>query len=484
MKHPRLGSLLPECPPRWQDTLASDMTLDSRTVSQGAIFCAVPGANTDGRQYIAKSLSAGAIVVLAEAEGLAHEWRQHERVLAISGLRARLPDLAKTFFGDPSRYMGVITVTGTNGKTSITQFAAQILRTLGVQAGTIGTLGANTTHALSDATNTTPDVLSVQRQLALWAASGVDHVALEASSHALDQGRLSGVAIDVGVFSNLSRDHLDYHKTMDHYLASKLRLFTDFPLKQAIFNADDAQAAMVRSRSLCPSVGISLQSAEADIFVQYKMLPGGTSLRIHGPEGSRDCVVGVMGHFNVFNVVAAIRAVTALGYPYMEVVAAAEQLQPVVGRMEVLNRSEGPRVVVDYAHTPDALERALDALRPTTSGALWVVFGCGGDRDKGKRALMGAVAEARADRVVVTSDNPRRESPTVIIEHICQGMVGVCDRVVDRGEAIRFALSSAAPADTVLIAGKGHEDYQEIDGVRYAFSDKGFVQTLAAGGSR
>ena len=447
----------------------TDLTLDSREVSPGSVFIALPGRESDGRRYINAALAQGAAAVLAEAEGL--DDTLDSRVVPVSGLRAKLPELARRFFADPSASMALVAVTGTNGKTSVADFVAQLLRHQGVAAGSIGTLGARLDSRPGSARYTTPDLLSLTRQLSEWLGEGVDHVALEASSHALDQERLAGVNLHTGIFTNLSRDHLDYHGDEETYAAAKLRLFSDFPLKRVVYNADDVVARRAREVSQAPALGVSLSSAEADVFVQVLQQQQGMAVRLHTPWGTREIHSGLRGTFNAFNMVAAVLAVAGLGYRFADVVHAAESLQPVAGRMQRLSSGSGVEVIVDYAHTPDALRRALTALRPQTEGQLWVVFGCGGDRDRGKRPQMGSIATELADRVVVTSDNPRSEDPDAIIRDIRAGVDRGVDVLTERRAAIEFAIMLAAPGDVVLIAGKGHEEYQEVAGVRHPFSD-------------
>lgn len=447
-----------------------DITLDSREVRQGSLFLALPGTAGDGRAYIEAALAAGAGAVLAEAEGL--QRIDNSRVFALSGLRELVPGLARRFFADPSAHMGLVAVTGTNGKTSVADFVSQLLRQIGVAAGSIGTLGARTGGPALAARNTTPDIVTLNRQLAAWLQVGVDHVALEASSHALDQQRLAGLSMHTAIFTNISRDHFDYHGDEESYVRAKLRLFSEFALKRAIFNADDPQASRAREVANCPAMGISLESAEADVFVQVLDLAGGLRLRMHTPWGTRELFAPLSGTFNAFNVVAAVMAVVGMGYPLGDVIDAAERLAPVPGRMQTIDNDLGFRVLLDYAHTPDALSRALTAVKPQTTGQLWVVFGCGGDRDPGKRAEMGAIAGQLADRVVVTSDNPRSEDPASITDDVVAGIRGDHLLVLDRAQAIATAIQGAAPGDTVLIAGKGHEDYQEVAGQRLPFSDR------------
>lgn len=471
----RLGSLLDIPMGALSDVMVTDVTLDSRNVAPGAVFVAIPGSQGDGRGYIQSALDAGACAVFADAEGFS---ANDPRVIEVPHLRSRCADIARRFYADPSAAMSLLAVTGTNGKTSVTDYIAQILSRLGAQAACLGTLGARLGAGapVSGTRNTTPDIFSVNRQLRRWLDAGVDHVALEASSHALDQGRLDGLRLQVAVFTNLSRDHLDYHGSEAAYAAAKLRLFAWPTLQIAIFNADDAAARRVVDVANCKTFGISLTDSNADVYAQVSHRDGVQQISLRSPFGRGELSSQLTGTFNAFNLVAAVMAVVALGHKLAVVLRAAEAVQPVAGRMQSIANDLQLRIVIDYAHTPDALANALNALRPQTSGALWVVFGCGGDRDTGKRAQMGAQAAALADCVVLTSDNPRSEDPQAILTEIRSGVVGDCHVIADRRAAIEYALAQAVPADSILIAGKGHEDYQEIDGVRLPFSDAEVVQ--------
>ena len=475
---PALGSLLPDVPAELASLRPSDMTLDSRRVREGSLFVALPGMAQDGRRFIDDALARGAVAVLAEAEGLVSA--NDDRIIAVNQLAESLPTLARDFYHDPSSSMAVLAVTGTNGKTSVVDFIVQILRLLGVKTGSIGTLGARLTSEVAEAANTTPDVVSLNRQLAQWASEGVDHVAMEASSHALDQGRMRGLSVHTGVFTNLSRDHLDYHGSEQAYAEAKLSLFRQFALKRAFFNQDDPVACRVRLEAQCAAMGLSLENPESDVYVQI-LDTRPLTLRLHAPTGTAQIPCTLSGTFNAFNLAMAVMAVAGLGYPFHDVAEAASRVSAVPGRMQVVANDRGLRVVVDYAHTPDALARALSALRPETQGDLWVVFGCGGDRDRGKRALMAAEASARADRIVVTSDNPRSEDPDAIVADVMLGAGADATAIVDRAEAIRYAVNSARAGDTVLIAGKGHEDYQEVGGERRPFSDVAVAHGYLAG---
>ncbi|MCH1491965.1 MAG: UDP-N-acetylmuramoyl-L-alanyl-D-glutamate--2,6-diaminopimelate ligase [Luminiphilus sp.] len=455
---------------------AGQMTLDSRWIERGDVFVALPGLEHDGRDFISGALDKGAAAVFAEADGYSGT---DERVVAVPGLDDLLPGLVKGFYNDPSQSMQLAAVTGTNGKTSVVELTAQLLRLLGKRAGCIGTLGARLDYPPAAVTNTTPDLISITRQLAAWRQQDVRHVAMEASSHALDQGRLRGLSLHTAVFTNLTRDHLDYHVSERAYADAKLSLFSNFELRRAVFNADDPIACEVADIVGDSAIGISMEDGRGDVRIalrsQRPMI-----IDIESPWGSAVLEIPLSGRFNAFNVTAAIVTAVGLGFDFDRSCAAVGELLPVAGRMERSMTPEGVLVVVDYAHTPDALENALAALQPETAGLLWVVFGCGGDRDPGKRSLMGGAAQRWADRMVVTSDNPRGESPEAIIDDIVQGCQTRVEMEPDRAAAIRYALGAARAGDTLLIAGKGHEDYQEIKGQRLPFSDRQVVKELLA----
>ena len=455
--------------PAAPDVMVHNLTLDTRALEPGDVFIALPGAEHDGRDFIEPALAAGAVAVLTESGRALN--RDDERVISVAGLKGELGALANRLYGSPSGDLKVVAATGTNGKTSVVDLTAQMLRRMGRKTGTIGTLGMRLDQQPTETRNTTPDCLALHRQLRQWRDHGVECVALEASSHALDQGRLDGLAVDVGVFTNLSRDHLDYHHSMDAYCEAKLKLFREFEPASRIYNADDkaviAHADVWRSSAL----GVSVVSANAEISIEVvQAIP--LVLKLRTPWGDGRLRTALSGRFNAFNVGASLAAILSLGVDFSEALAAAEALEPVVGRLQAVGDGTDIRVIVDYAHTPDALERAICAVKETdNAGALWVLFGCGGDRDPGKRAEMGTIACRFADRVIVTSDNPRSESPEAIIDDILLG----CDNSpiveADRAAAIALAIAEAKVGDTVLIAGKGHETYQEIDGVRLPFND-------------
>lgn len=478
-----LASGFVDIPSSLADVSLVDLVLDSRQVTSGSGFIAVEGTQTDGRRFISDALNRGASVVLADSEKAAG---LDPRVVSMQGLRQNVGTLAKRFYGDPSQKLTLLAVTGTNGKTSISDYIGQLLRLLGESAGTIGTLGARTRSGEAVASqNTTPDIISLNRQLADWVERGIGFAAIEASSHALDQNRLDGLTIHTGIFSNLTRDHLDYHESMAAYKRAKFRLFEEFQPDNVVYNADDENTYKARELASRSVLGISLRDALADVYVQVlNENSSGLSLQLHSPFGSASIATKVHGRFNAFNVAAAMMAVCGLGFSFRDVAAAASYLQAVDGRMQAVGRGEDIRVVVDYAHTPDALQSALFTLNASCSGELWVVFGCGGDRDSGKRAEMGRIASDLASKIVITNDNPRTEDASAIAKEILSGC-GNKDVVIDldRATAIDFAIRSARPSDTVLIAGKGHESYQIVGVTEHVFSDVDHArQALAARG--
>lgn len=468
----------------WRGSADSlELALDSREVAVGGLFLAVPGVAADGRDFIAPALASGAIGVLCEAQELDAAWRQEPRVLALPNLAGRLAELGRVLFGVPAS-MTLIGVTGTNGKSSVTHYIATLLEAMGHPAGVIGTLGHGRPGALRPGVQTTPGALVLQQMLGEMARDSIDTVAMEVSSHALAQERLGDTPVACAVFTNLTRDHLDYHGSMAAYAAAKARLFKRPELELAVVNADDPLARLMLA-GVPEGVRVLAsghQQATTLRVVECEMLPDGVRAIVATPEGEGVLELPLMGRFNLDNALLAMAVLYGLGYPLESIWEAAGRLGPVAGRMQRLPRdaqTAAPTVVVDYAHTPDALENALAALRehlPAANGSrLWCLFGCGGDRDRGKRPLMAAVAEKWADRLVVTDDNPRGESAAAIRDEIVAGLSEAARAtawsVDGRGQAIERVIAAADPADIVLIAGKGHEDYQEIDGVRHPFND-------------
>ena len=468
------------------------LVADSRRVAPGDVFVALAGASTHGLHHAGDVLARGASVVLFEPP-LPAEFAPSgsaalsaitlARAIAVPGLRGALGTLADRVAGAPSQSLRVVGVTGTNGKTSTVQLVAQALERLGTPAGSIGTLGAGRVGRLVEGERTTPDVLSVHALLARLRDEGARAVAMEVSSHALDQGRVDGVRFDVAVFANLTRDHLDYHGTMAAYGAAKAKLFAWPTLAAAVINVDDGfgrglAATLPALPGTLPGGGLWTVSAAGDAGARLRaeaLALGPDGLRFVLVEGDRRAPVAspLLGRFNADNLIAVAGTLRALGLGFDAVAAVLPALEPVHGRMTRLGGGTRPLVVVDYAHTPDALAQALVSLRGHVHGALVCVFGCGGERDRGKRPQMAAVAEAGADRVVVTDDNPRGEDGDAIVADIVAGFRAPARHTVvrDRRQAIRGAVAAARAGDVVLLAGKGHEPCQEIKGVKHPFDD-------------
>ena len=457
------------------DLMIRELTLDSRNVRGGDLFLAVPGANFDGRDHIADALKRGAAAVAYEVEGAKVLPITDVPLIPVKGLAAQLSDIAGRFYGDPSRSLNLVGVTGTNGKTSVTQLVAQALDLLGQHCGIVGTLGTGFYGSLQSGRHTTPDPIAVQATLTDLKKASARAVAMEVSSHGLDQGRATALAFDVAVLTNLSRDHLDYHGTMQAYGEAKAKLFAWSELRCRVINIDDefgrTLAAEKRESRL---ITYSLEDSSAYLYCRDAQFGDeGVRATLVTPQGQHLLRSSLLGRFNLSNVLAAVGALLGLDYALDEILKVLPQLEGPVGRMQRLGGGAKPLVVVDYAHTPDALEKVLTALRPHAKGRLLCLFGCGGDRDRGKRPLMAEVVERLADGVLVTDDNPRSEVPAKIFDDIREGFSAAQNvRFVEgRGQAIAEIIASASANDVIVLAGKGHEDYQEINGQRQPFSD-------------
>lgn len=468
-----------------QGVVARALSADSRAVRAGEVFVAYPGHRTDGRRYIADALRAGAGAVLWEREGYVWDEAWPAPNLAVDGLQPLSGHIAHLVYGRPSERLSLIGVTGTNGKTSVSQWIAQSLGRIGRKCGVIGTLGNGFPGALAESANTTPDGIALHAQLARFAGQGAQAAAMEVSSIGLEQGRANGAHFSTSVFTNLTRDHLDYHASMEAYAAAKARLF-DLPgIRAHVLNLDDAFGCVQAERLIARGdrvIGYTQQAGDFGLSGIDMLLHAaaidvrgqGVCFELHCAGQRLSVQAPVVGQFNVSNLLAVIGALLANDVALEVACAAVAQIEPPPGRMQVLGGEAAPLVVIDYAHSPDALEKVLAALRPAAQargGRLICVFGCGGDRDPGKRPLMGAVASRLADDVVLTSDNPRSEDPMAIIEAVAAGAQGGHAIEAERAAAIAGVVSRAADADVVLIAGKGHETYQEVRGVRYPFSD-------------
>ena len=464
---------------------ADDITADSRKAGPGCVFAAWPGQRTDGRRFLADAVVHGAAALLWEdgdgfcAPALAVPG------FGVRGLRELAGHLAHELHGRPSQSLWLAGVTGTNGKTTVSQMLARALGELGERCGIVGTLGCGFPDALEEGLNTTPDALELQRWFARFRNQGAVAAAMEVSSIGLDQGRVNGAQFDVAIFTNLSRDHLDYHGTMEAYAAAKARLFERPELSACVINIDDpwglalARRLVVEGRAV---IACTLYAANADAVPGARVLradrlqaaPAGLRFTLVWEGREAEIGVRMVAHFNVSNLIAVAGALLARGIAFDELPPVLGRLAPPQGRMQLVGGVCEPLVVIDYAHSPDALAKVLEALRGTVHsrrGRMVCVFGCGGDRDPGKRPMMGEIASAIADRVVITSDNPRSEDPQRIVEAIAAGAGAAAECVVDRAQAITRAVGEARADDVVLIAGKGHEPYQEILGQRLPFSD-------------
>ncbi len=473
----RLSDLLPwvSCPP----LKVSGLCDESRAVCPGDVFLALAGSRCHGVEFALEAQAKGACAIVYDPKGARLPPGLTIPAIALPRLQERVGEIAARFYGYPSREMEIIGITGTNGKTSCSLFLAQALA-----GGVIGTLGWGRPPVLQPTAHTTAPAMETQRRLAALRVQGVKTVAMEVSSHALDQGRVNGVDFSVAVWTNLSRDHLDYHRTAEAYLDAKRKLFRWPNLKAAVLNLDDP-AWPLFYQAIAPTVAV-IGYTMGDKSAPFPYLTAANaSYSLAGIEFEAvwererfPVRVPLLGEFNLANLLAVLAALLARGMRLSEAVQQVVSLQPVPGRMECFRTPGRPLAVVDYAHTPAALELALKSLRRCCQGKLWVVFGCGGERDRGKRPLMGGIAERLADRVILTDDNPRREPGDRIIADICAGMKGPPLIIRDRHQAIAAALTAAGAQDIVLVAGKGHEDYQEIEGRRLPFCDRTVVKEV------
>jgi len=502
------------------------LSLDTRTLNSGELFIALKGLVQDGRRYIPEAIQKGAVAILTEVERLEtgtknenqesknfeqNEFlknieRSHIPVIYYSDLRNSVGHIASHFFEQPSRTLSVIGITGTNGKTSCSHFIAQILSDCNTFCGVMGTLGNGFLGSLKANGCTTLDPIQTQNHLFNLKKQGAETVAMEVTSHALTQGRVEGVDFHTAIYTNLTRDHLDYHANMEDYFRAKQRLFTDYKPKYSIINLDDEYGQRLIKEMIAKadanSQGPNSQDANCQIVgystvmnqgfegfsivtaTEVNLSKAGIKAVIHSPWGEGILECPLLGRFNLSNLLAALSAVCVQGIPFEKALAAIKNIKTVSGRMMTLGgQADQPTVVVDYAHTPDALSKVLKALRAHCQGKLWCIFGCGGDRDRGKRAEMAKVVEELSDKIIITQDNPRTEDPNRIIEDILSGLKNPADsshiRVdQNRRTAITEAVLSADPHDIVLVAGKGHEDYQIIGTEKYPFSDS--VEVLQA----
>ena len=470
-----------------EDLLITGLALDSREIVEGNVFFALAGTRQHGLAHVEQALNGGACAVVFDPSGEARQLAEHIAnvpIIAVDGLGLKLGEIAARFYGHPSEFMDVIGITGTNGKTSCSQFLSQLLDDCAI----IGTLGWGEWGKLRKTINTTPDALEVQRILAELLRDQKKVVAMEVSSHGLEQGRVNGVNFKGAVFTNISRDHLDYHGTMDAYLQAKLALLDKSGLTFAVVNLDDPyngqiiaavpEAVVVWGISVQGKTLASAECVHAD-NVLHKV--DGMEFDVHWRGNSQRVKVPLYGDFNTENVLTVLAVMLAMGFSIAKAAQKLAYLKPVMGRMERFGGGEQPLIFVDYAHTPDALDKVLSSTRKHCQQALWLIFGCGGNRDKGKRPQMGRIAEQGADYVIITDDNPRFENGLDIVNDILAGCSsiernsGKVEVIQDREQAIQNVIARAAVNDCIVIAGKGHEDYQEIKGKRQSFSDSRIV---------
>lgn len=480
------------------DRVIMGLTQDSRTVKEGYLFFARHGTQAEGKNYIHAAIQNGAVAILSEVETgttpSVNHYKNDEKsvpIYSIPDLDKNLGLIAARFFDEPAKAVKMIGITGTNGKTSCSHFIAACLNKAGYKSGVIGTLGHGVPGHLQNANNTTPNQIELQQLLATMVAENVKYIAMEVSSHGLVQNRVSGIPFEIGIFTNITRDHLDYHGSMENYAAAKRLLFLQPGLHYAVINADDAygQRLIDEFQQRMPVYAYSttdhvLNPAIQQIRAhQVKLDISGIAATIHTPWGDGVLHSRLLGRFNLSNLLAVLTTLCILGIHLEAAIDYISQLNGIPGRMELFGGGEQPLVVVDYAHTPDALMQSLTALKEYAIGDIWCVFGCGGDRDRGKRPQMGAIVEQYADHMVVTDDNPRHEDRKAIVADILAGMQRPKLAVIehDRQRAIAHAISCAHQGDIVLVAGKGHESYQQIGAEMHPFNDALTVQMILAG---
>lgn len=478
----RIGELLPKTamPADMQNILIYGLTLDSREVREGYAFIAKSGLKRHGLAFAEEAIKKGAVAILAEDQSATADWIEYSgkfvAVIRSASIGLEISEIAGRFFGEPSLKMTVFGITGTNGKSTTASLISQLNESLGYKAASIGTLGVIVAdQEIVDTGMTTPDAVAAQKWLAYLCEQNVSKVAMEVSSHALDQYRVEGIRFQTAVFTNLSRDHLDYHQTMQSYAEAKQALFARSDLARVVVNSDDEYAD--KMLAVVPaSVEVVRYALRSDAEFQATDLryhSKGVTFGLRSPWGTAQIESPLLCEFNVYNLLAAIASVCLTADDFSRAVRSVPSLHPVAGRMQTAaDPNESLTVVVDYAHTPDALQQAISGVRKHVSGKLHVIFGCGGDRDPGKRPLMGKIAQEFGDRVAITTDNPRTEDPLKIIREICDGMSGEhIETFLDRRQAITKVIRKAEAGDVILIAGKGHEKYQIIGEERLPFDD-------------
>ena len=465
------------------EKIITDITADSRTVQAGSLFIALRGATVDGHKFLPMAAAKGAVAALVEE--VPQEPPEGVTLLVVPDTRAAMELITPYFYDYPGKRLRMVGVTGTNGKTTTTNIIRLILRKAGHKVGLIGTINIMIEDEETVSHNTTPDVVDLQKTLYAMVCAGCDYCVMEVSSHALALKRVAGIEYDCAVLTNITQDHLDFHKTMENYRDAKSLLFEHLTdgnktNKNAVFNMDDPSSAVIKARTKARAWTYG-KGEENDIYpLRFTVAPKHMQLALATPVGEMDLELKITGEFNVYNVMSAVGAMLAEGISKETIVAVLDGFDGVPGRFQLVEAGQPYTVIVDYAHTPDGLENVLHTARSITRGKLWVVFGCGGDRDNKKRPIMGGLALELADKVVVTSDNPRTEDPERIIDEIFTALQNVPKgkevfRLSDRREAINFALAHAAAEDVILIAGKGHENYQILKDRTIHFDDKEVV---------
>ncbi|MDY2638284.1 MAG: UDP-N-acetylmuramoyl-L-alanyl-D-glutamate--2,6-diaminopimelate ligase [Phascolarctobacterium sp.] len=465
------------------EKVITDVTADSRTVQAGSLFIALRGATVDGHKFVLMAAQKGAVAALVEE--VPAEVPEGLTLLVVEDTRAAMEIITPYFYDYPGKRLRMIGVTGTNGKTTTTNIIRMILRKAGYKVGLIGTINIMIEDEETVSHNTTPDVVDLQKTLYAMVCAGCDYCVMEVSSHALALKRVAGIEYDCAVLTNITQDHLDFHKTMENYRDAKSLLFEhltdgDKPNKNAVFNMDDPSSAIIKARTKAHVLTYG-KGHENDIYpLSFTVAPKHMQLALATPAGEMDLELKITGEFNVYNVMGAVAAMLAENISKEIIISVLDGFDGVPGRFQLVEAGQPYTVIVDYAHTPDGLENVLKTARSITRGKLWAVFGCGGDRDNKKRPIMGGLALELADKVVVTSDNPRTEDPELIIDEIFTALQSVPEgkevfRLSDRREAIHFALAHAAEDDVIMIAGKGHENYQILKDRTIHFDDKEVV---------
>ena len=462
------------------------LCLDSRKIKPGQIFIALNGTENHGIDFAYQAQRAGASAILAEsvdnnkAKPKARQQALSITVIEIENLADKLGEAASQFYNQPSSKLKIVAITGTNGKTSSAWLMLQAWKELGIKGAYIGTLGFGTLDKMQEQPNTTPNALSLQKMLAEFVKQGITHVSLEASSHGLDLGRLNACQLVGSCFTNISRDHLDFHRTMEDYANTKKKLFTQHKSHFSIINSDDEYGSKWLKDLTNNPFSYSIRDGNADLRADgIQLTPKGIHFTLHWQNASYPVSTELLGHFNVENLLLVIGTLLQQGFLMEKIIPLISKLQPVPGRMNCVQvHKNSPLVIVDYAHTPDALKQVLLALKRHNARRIWCVFGCGGNRDKGKRPQMGHIAETLADKVIITDDNPRYEDNTAIAQDILMGMNTKPSVIHDRKAAIAYAITHAHPEDLILIAGKGHEPYQLINGQCIEFDDAAVAQGL------